>query len=185
MQAEVGVVVAVAVLDRHVVADLKADAVAVVVAGRHVADRVAVAVLQEDAAAVVAVEVLVVRPVAVERQVLDHDVGRVLAGRAAETATSRSACPSSHRFSRRPSSSLKRLPERATSVRLMTSRPAVVRVLRPQHDAVADAEAARVLERDLLIVPVGVVGQRARRSEAILVRIDSAPLPSSRIRDGR
>ena len=60
VQAEAGVVVAVAVLDDHVVADLPADAVAVVVAGRHAADRDAAAILQEDAAGVVAVEVVVV-----------------------------------------------------------------------------------------------------------------------------
>ena len=61
-------------------ANLKADAVAVVVASRHAANGVAVAVLQENAAAVVAVEVFVVLPIAVERNVLDEHVGRPLAG---------------------------------------------------------------------------------------------------------
>src|SRR5262249_34273908 len=75
VDAEVGVVVAVAALDYHVVADLETDAVAVVVPGRDAADREAVAVLEEDAAGVVAVEALVVRPVPVEREILDDDVG--------------------------------------------------------------------------------------------------------------
>jgi len=44
MDAEIGVVVAVAVFDGDVVADLEADAVAVVLAGFDAADGVAVAV---------------------------------------------------------------------------------------------------------------------------------------------
>ena len=50
MQAEVGVVVAVAILDHDVMADLPANPVAVVIAGLHVPDVVAVAILQEDGA---------------------------------------------------------------------------------------------------------------------------------------
>src|SRR5262249_49082838 len=75
VQAQAGVVVAVAALHDDVVADLPADAVAVVLAGRDLPQGHAVAVLQEDAAGVVAVEVLVVLPVAVEGDVLNDDVG--------------------------------------------------------------------------------------------------------------
>ncbi len=79
MQAEVGVVVAVAVLDDDVVANLPTDAVAVVVASLDAAYRHAVAILQEDAAGVIAIEVIVFLAVAVERDVLDQAVADELA----------------------------------------------------------------------------------------------------------
>ena len=97
--------------------------------------------------------------VAVEREVLDGDVGDVLAGEEREQRRARSRSPISQKFSRSGRSSLKRLPARATSVRLSTFAAAVVRVLRPQADAVADPKAAAVGERDLLVVPVAVGGQ--------------------------
>ena len=86
MEAEAGVVVALAVLDEDVVADLPADAVAVVVAGDHPAEGQPAAILEEDAAGVVAVEVVVVGPVAVDGQVLDRDVGDVLGREEGEEA---------------------------------------------------------------------------------------------------
>jgi hypothetical protein len=80
MNAQSGVIVAVTILDDHVVTDLKADPVAVVVPGFHLADREAVAILEKDATRVVAVEIFVVLAVPVERKVLDDNVGRVFAG---------------------------------------------------------------------------------------------------------
>jgi hypothetical protein len=71
--------VAAAPFHGDVVGNLPTDAVAVVVSRRHVANRDATAVLQEDAARVVAVEVFVVRPIAVQSQALDADVGDILA----------------------------------------------------------------------------------------------------------
>ena len=62
MQAELGIVGAEAVFDDDVMADLPADAVAVVVVGLDLANGHPAAILQEDAAAVVAVEVGVVAP---------------------------------------------------------------------------------------------------------------------------
>src|SRR3954471_24735354 len=59
MKAEARVVFADAVLDDHIVADLPADAVAVVVPGGDAGDMDAVAVLQEDAARVVAIEFVI------------------------------------------------------------------------------------------------------------------------------
>src|SRR5262245_44198141 len=80
VQAELGVVLGGAALGEDVVANLPADAVAVVVARDDAAENEAVAVLEEEAAAVVAVEVLVLLAVAVERQVFDPGVGDVLPG---------------------------------------------------------------------------------------------------------
>ena len=124
------------------------------------------AVLQEDAAGVVAVEVVVVRPVAVEGEVLDRDVRDVLAAREREEGRGGGLALSSQRFSRRALSSLKRLPERATSVRLMTTGPPLSGFLRPQADAVADLEPAGVGQGDLLVVPVGAGRQLGRRPRA-------------------
>ena len=64
----------VAILDNHVMANLEADPVAVVISSRHTAHRVTVAVLQENTTAVIAVEVLVLLTVAVECDVLNQDV---------------------------------------------------------------------------------------------------------------
>ncbi|MFO1094021.1 MAG: hypothetical protein U0992_12025 [Planctomycetaceae bacterium] len=92
--------------------------------------------------------------------------------------------PSTHRFWRRPSLILKRLPERAMIVRLDDQLAAAVGIFRPQGDAVADAEVAGALEGDFLVVPVGVVGELDGFGRA-LVMIVSGPLPSRRIFDGR
>ena len=64
----------------------------------------------------------------------------------------------SQRFSRRDLSSLNRLPARATSVRLITTGPPVSGFF-AEADAVADQEAAGIGESDLLVVPVGIIGQ--------------------------
>ena len=74
MYAKIRVIVAMTVFDFDVVTDLKADPVAVVVASLDSPQRVSVAVLQEDTAAVVAIEVLGIRTIAIERDVLDGDV---------------------------------------------------------------------------------------------------------------
>ena len=86
MQAEVRVVVAVAVLDDDVVADLPTDAVAVVVARGDAADGVCGCSPGRKAAGVVAVQIVVVLFVAVEREVLDSDIGGVLAAEDGERA---------------------------------------------------------------------------------------------------
>lgn len=70
MDSQVGVVVRVAVFNDNVVADLKADSVAVAVAGFDMANRVTIAVLQEDAAARIAVQIGVVLPITIECQIL-------------------------------------------------------------------------------------------------------------------
>ena len=72
MQAQVGVVVAMAAFDPHVVADLPTDAVAMVVPRHEVAKREPGTVLAENAAGVVAVEMFVLRSVPVEGEVLDR-----------------------------------------------------------------------------------------------------------------
>src|SRR5262245_38034069 len=79
VQAQVGIIVTVTALDGHIVTDLPADAVAVGLAGRHAAGRYPTAILKPDTAGVVAGEVSAVLAVAVQRQVLDHNVGDFLA----------------------------------------------------------------------------------------------------------
>src|SRR6185369_15434204 len=73
MQAQTGMVFRNAVLDEHIMANLPTDAVAVVVARLHTADGDTTAILEKNAAGVVAVEVVVVRLVPVEREILDDD----------------------------------------------------------------------------------------------------------------
>src|SRR5262249_34827454 len=80
MQTELGVVFGRAILDKHIVANLPAYAVAVVVAGGNVAYFDAVAVLEKQATPVVAIEVLILRPIAIESEVLDRHVAHVFAG---------------------------------------------------------------------------------------------------------
>ena len=80
MDTKVRVIMAVTIFDDHVVADLKADAIAVVVAGFHVAKHVAIAILQKDTASVVSVEVFTVRTIAVERNVFNQHIRCMLTG---------------------------------------------------------------------------------------------------------
>ncbi len=155
VQAEPGVVVAVAVLDPHVVADLPADAVAVVVAGRHAAQGDPPAVLQEHAAGVVAVEVGVVLLVAVQGDVLDGDVGDVLAAQDREQGRSGGVALEPEVLPQGPVE-LEALAGAGDQGALDDGTAAGVRVARPQADAVAHLEAVGVGEGDFLVVPVGV-----------------------------
>ena len=79
MHAKIRVVMAVTILNDHIVANLEADSVAVVIASRHSAKCVTIAVLQKDAAAIVAVEVFAVLAIAIERDILNDHIGRVFA----------------------------------------------------------------------------------------------------------
>jgi presenilin-like A22 family membrane protease len=78
MESEVGIVQGLAILELDVVADLEAEAVAIVVPRDHVAELPAVAVLDEDRAGEVAVDVLVVVAIPVEDEVFDLHVIDVL-----------------------------------------------------------------------------------------------------------
>ena len=69
--------------------------------------------------------------------------------------------PGRKAFSRSARSSLKRLPLRATSVRLMTFKFALVRILGADANAVADLEIACVHQGDFLVKPVGVFRESA------------------------
>ncbi len=75
---------AVAILRQHVVANLPAYAIAVVVARRDFAISDPVAVLHPDTAGVVSVQISVVRFIAVERYIFDGDVRNVLAAEQGE-----------------------------------------------------------------------------------------------------
>src|SRR4051812_26792978 len=92
--------------------------------------------------------------------------------------------PESQRFSRRPESSLKRFPERATSVRLITSGPPswglVARSTTPSPTLNPRA-SSRVISRSYQ----SESSARATVLDGILVRIVSAPPPTSRTREGR
>lgn len=74
MQAQVGVVVAVAILHDDVVTDLPTDTVAIVVASLDAPHRHPITVLQKDAAGIIAVEVIVLFAVTVQRDIFDHAV---------------------------------------------------------------------------------------------------------------
>ena len=80
MNAQIRVVMAVAVLHHNVVTDLKTDAVTVVIPSRHAVHGVSIAVLQEDTATVVAIEICAIGLVAVQDKILDNNVGRVFTG---------------------------------------------------------------------------------------------------------
>ena len=135
------------------------DSVAIIVARRYASDDVAIAILQEDAAAVIAVEVLIVLAIAVEREVLDHDVGRSFARQQRKQRGAR-------RFARQPEI----FPQPVAQLEAVAGsgdqrafdhvRGAIVGVLRPQDDAVSNAKSACVFQSDFLIVPVRVVRQR-------------------------
>ena len=79
MQPQSGMVMAVAILYRDIVADLPADAVAAIIPRRDSRDMHLPAVLQEDTAGVVAIQFFVALFVAVEGEVLDPEVLKVLA----------------------------------------------------------------------------------------------------------
>ena len=79
MEPVSGVVVAVAAFHQHVMANLPAQPVAVIVARGEVAQGHANAVLQPDAAGIIAVQVGVIGLVAVQREIFNRDVGNVLA----------------------------------------------------------------------------------------------------------
>ncbi len=73
MEAQSGMVVAVAILDADVVTDLPTDAVAMVVPRDDLADRHVRTILEPDASGIVAVEQIVPGLVAVDGEVLDDD----------------------------------------------------------------------------------------------------------------
>src|SRR5687767_3414604 len=75
MQAEIGMVFRNAVLDEHIMANLSTDVVVIVIACLHTADGDTVAILEKNVIGVIAVEVVVVRLVIVEGEILDDNVG--------------------------------------------------------------------------------------------------------------
>ena len=78
MQTQIGVVVAVAVLNDDIMTNLPTDPVTVVIARRHVATCDAIAVLHEDTTGVVPIQILVLLAIAIESNVFDHDVRNVI-----------------------------------------------------------------------------------------------------------
>ena len=80
VNSEIRVVVAVAIFHDDIVADLETDPVAVVITSSHSAERVTIAILQKDTAAIVAVKVFTVLAIAIERDVFNDHISRVLAG---------------------------------------------------------------------------------------------------------
>ena len=80
MHTKVCVVMTVAVVHDHVMTDLKTDAVSVVVSRRDSPNGVAVTVLQKDTSAIIAIQIRAVCPVAIQREILNHNVRRVFTG---------------------------------------------------------------------------------------------------------
>ncbi len=73
MHTQVCIVVAMAMIDLHIVTYLETDAVAVVVPRFDASKRVVVAVLNEDATAIVSVEILAVATITIQHEIFDHD----------------------------------------------------------------------------------------------------------------
>ena len=155
MQSKPGVVVAVAVLDDDVVANLPTDSVAVVIPGLDIANRVTITVLQKDTAGVISVEQGVVLRVAVEREIFDDHVLREFAGEQGKQG-------GNLRAARQPEILPQRLAEfEATSRpgdegRFDDVTPPVVRISRFEADPVADLEPGRVCQSDFLVVPIRI-----------------------------
>ena len=149
-------VVAVTILDHHVVADLEADSVPVVVARLHAAHRVAVAVLQEDASGIVAVQILVLSalPSSVRSSITTSAVYSLVSSGNRDAQV---GLPDTQRFSRRPSLSLKRLPDRAISVRLMTVGPPSCGFVARSTTPSPTRNHRPAGKRDFLVVPIRIV----------------------------
>lgn len=84
MNTQVRIIVAVAFFNDYVMTHLETDTITVEISRFNFANRVSVAILQEDTAAVVPVQILVVRTVAVECQVLNRHIRRSLTGKERE-----------------------------------------------------------------------------------------------------
>jgi len=80
MNAQVGIVVAVAVLDLHIVTDLKADAIAVIISRGDISNRVTITVLQKDTATIVAIQIGIVFSIPVQGQIFNQDIFCIFAG---------------------------------------------------------------------------------------------------------
>src|SRR6185437_6241249 len=80
MNAKLGVVQRRTSFNHHVVADLKADTVAIKIAGGNPMHRNAGTILEKDAPGVVAVKVVVVLAVAIKGDIFNRDVGDKFAG---------------------------------------------------------------------------------------------------------
>ncbi len=155
MQPQSGVVMTMAVLHRDIVADLPADAVATIIARRHASDVHLPAVLQEDAAGIVAVQLFVVRLVAIEGEVLDPEVLDILAAEEREERGRR-------RTARQPGI-LTQGPIQLEAVAVARHQrslnddvAAMAGIFGAQAYAIAHLKASRIGERDLLVIPIGV-----------------------------
>ncbi len=95
MDSQIMIVMAVAVLDDDIVADLEADAIAVVVSALDLTHMESIAVLKEDAPSIVAVEILIVGPIPIENEILDGDIGCPFAGQQGKQRRA-SRLPASH-----------------------------------------------------------------------------------------
>ena len=81
MKAKLGVIFRATIFKAYIVAHLKAEAIAIVVASAYIAECETVAMLDEDATSVVAVDCIVVLPVAVQHQILYADIVDPLGGK--------------------------------------------------------------------------------------------------------
>src|SRR5262249_38063684 len=161
MQSQAGVVATLAPLNRYVVADLPANAVAVVVARHHVPDRDVGAILKEDAPRVVAIKFIVVSLVPVQGQVLDGHLGNELAAQEGKQGGP-GRLASDPKVLPQLLVELKSVPGSGDQGPLDDRRPAVVRIGCAQTNSVAYPESLRVGECDLLVVPVRIGGQLGR-----------------------
>src|SRR5262245_1350201 len=144
-----------AILDSHVVGNLPANSVAVVVAGRHAANDDAIAILQKDATRMVAVQIVIVLLVAIEREIFDDHVTNIFTTEDRIQRGARAVAHEPEIFAQRPVE-LEAVSVASHQRPFEHLFPAIARVFCPQAHAVANAKAAWLDERDLLIEPIAV-----------------------------
>ncbi len=156
VKAELGIIFRATIFKAHIVAHLKAEAIAIVVARLHVSEGQPAAVLRKYTAGIVAVKVFIIRPVAIKRDILNGHVLHVLTVQDREKRRRR-------RISGKPEVlaqagiELESVPA-ARHQRALDHRVApVIRIFCAQANAVAHLEPLGVLQRDFLVVPVAVI----------------------------
>ena len=80
MHAETSIVVTMTMFNFHIVTDLEADSITVVIARGYIANGVSIAVLQKNAPPIITIQVGIIFSVAVQRQIFNNDVFRIFTG---------------------------------------------------------------------------------------------------------
>jgi len=155
VHAEVGVAVGVAVLDHHVVANLPADPVAVVVSGLDAPDEDAAAILKPEVARVVAVQRRVRFAVAVDDQEFDRQIRLFLGGDQRKQGRHRGCLHGPDVLSKR-AIEFEPVPAPGDQGAFQHFFAPVMRVVGLDAYPVANLKPRGVGQRDFLVEPVGI-----------------------------